>query len=261
MADAPPAHILVVDDDAWILRMVTSVLEKRGYVVTTATDGEDGIQKAIARVPDLVICDVMMPRKDGWTLVKTLRSRPEFAFVPVIFLSALGSDEDRIRGFRLGADDYMPKPFRFEELDLRVANAIRRRQAMEASTRAQVKNIVTTPKQEPAREGGLRGGLDQLGLASLLTMLDMEKKSGLLTITRGLQVGRLFLRSGRVVKAEIAGNDAAKNAQAVYELLSWSAGTFEFTGFDVEMADELQTSTTHLLIEGARHLDEGRRPG
>src|SRR4051812_27168551 len=169
-----PARILVVDDDAWILRMVTSVLEKRGYVVETAVDGEDGINKAIARVPDLVICDVMMPRKDGWTLVKTLRSRPEFAFVPVIFLSALGSDEDRIRGFRLGADDYMPKPFRFEELDLRVANAIRRRQAMEASTRAQVKSAVA--KQEPTKEGGLRGGLDQIGLASLLTVLEMEKK-------------------------------------------------------------------------------------
>src|SRR5215213_6955783 len=106
MTDGPAPRILVIDDDAWILRMVTSVLEKRGYVVDTASDGEEGLNKAIASPPDLVICDVMMPRKDGWTVVKALRSRSEFAFVPVIFLSALGSDEDRIRGFRLGADDY-----------------------------------------------------------------------------------------------------------------------------------------------------------
>jgi CheY-like chemotaxis protein len=239
--------------------MVTSVLEKRGYIVVTATDGEDGINKAIAHVPDLVICDVMMPRKDGWTLVKTLRSRPEFAFVPVIFLSALGSDEDRIRGFRLGADDYMPKPFRFEELDLRVANAIRRRQAMEASTRAQVKNAAAKPEPAQAQSGGLRGGLDQIGLAPLLSLLEMEKKSGLLVVTRGTQSGRVFMRQGRVVKAEISGNEAAKNASAVFELLGWAAGTFEFTAFDVDMTDEVQSSTTHLLIEGARRLDEGKR--
>src|SRR6185436_12712772 len=119
-------RILVVDDDAWILRMVTTVLEKRGYEIITAHDGEEGFKIALARVPDLVISDVMMPRMDGWTLVKALRSKPEFAFVPVIFLTALGTDEDRIKGFRLGADDYLPKPFRFEELDLRVANALRR---------------------------------------------------------------------------------------------------------------------------------------
>src|SRR5262245_16668449 len=107
-------RILVVDDDAWILRMVTTVLEKRGYEIHIAGDGEDGLQKARTLGPDLIITDVMMPRMDGWALVKQLRAAPQLAFVPVIFLTALGSDEDRIRGFRLGADDYLPKPFRFE---------------------------------------------------------------------------------------------------------------------------------------------------
>src|SRR4030095_14524001 len=74
----------------------------------------------------LLITDVMMPKMDGWTLVKALRARPEMAFLPVIFLTALGSDDDRIRGFRLGADDYMAKPFRFEELDLRGERTARR---------------------------------------------------------------------------------------------------------------------------------------
>ena len=71
----------------------------------------------------------MMPKLDGWSLVRALRPRPELALVPVIFLTALGGEEDRIRGFRLGADDYLPKPFRFEELDLRVANALKKAQA------------------------------------------------------------------------------------------------------------------------------------
>src|SRR5512138_760880 len=145
-------HVLVADDDAWILRMVATVLEKRGYSVETASDGEDALARALARAPDLLITDVMMPRMDGWTLVKALRARPELAALPVIFLTALSSDDDRIRGFRLGADDYVPKPFRFEELDLRVARILRRTHGMLQEARDQL----GTP--------GLKGDLGQIGL-------------------------------------------------------------------------------------------------
>src|ERR1043165_1074475 len=110
-------HVLVADDDAWILRMVVTVLEKRGYSVETAVDGEDAMARAQVRPPDLLITDVMMPKMDGWALVRALRSRPELATLPVIFLTALSSDDDRIRGFRLGADDYVNKTFRFRGLD------------------------------------------------------------------------------------------------------------------------------------------------
>src|SRR5690606_23130661 len=110
------ARILVADDDTWILKMVSNVLERRGYDVKLAADGEEAWHLALEYKPDMLITDVMMPKVDGWALVRALRARPEFAFTPVIFLTALNSDEDRIRGFRLGADDYLPKPFRFEEL-------------------------------------------------------------------------------------------------------------------------------------------------
>jgi DNA-binding response OmpR family regulator len=199
-----PPRILVVDDDAWILRMVTTVLEKRGYEIVIARDGEEGLEKARAQPPDLVVTDIMMPRLDGWALVKQLRSTPELAFVPVIFLTALGSDEDRIRGFRLGADDYLPKPFRFEELDLRVANALRHVHP-EARTRAGVRAARPQP-QGSARGPGIRGGLDQLGLSSLLVVLEMERKSGVLVLQpTDRPAGRVFLRAGRVVRALLEG--------------------------------------------------------
>src|SRR5262245_1540241 len=130
-------HVLVADDDAWILRMVSTVLEKRGYSVETATDGEDALQRALARTPDLLITDVMMPRLDGWALVRRLRAHTQLAMLPVIFLTALSSEDDRIRGFRLGADDYLTKPFRFEELDLRVTKTLRRSQTAMAEARDQ----------------------------------------------------------------------------------------------------------------------------
>jgi DNA-binding response OmpR family regulator len=241
----PNPRILVVDDDAWILRMVTTVLGKRGYEIITAEDGEDALNVIQQKPPDLVITDVMMPRMDGWAFVKKLRTTRQFAFVPVIFLTALSSDEDRIRGFRLGADDYLPKPFRFEELDLRVAKALKRR-AEPPPPAAKLRSA--TP--------AIQGSLDQLGLSSLMILLEMERKSGVLLLVNGAEKARIFLKHGRVAQARFERKPLPANAEAVYELLSWTGGTFEFSSFEVDMEDEIEMSTTGLLIEGARRIDE-----
>ena len=179
-------HVLVADDDAWILRMVSTVLEKSGYSVETAIDGEDAMARAAERIPDLLITDVMMPRMDGWTLVRNLRARPETSMLPVIFLTALSSDDDRIRGFKLGADDYVTKPFRFEELDLRVAKTLRRAHAMVEDTREQL------------GAPSLRGDLAQVGLSSLLVLIEMERKTGLLSLRApDGTLAQVLVRAGR----------------------------------------------------------------
>ena len=242
-------HVLVADDDAWILRMVSTVLEKRGYQVETAGDGEEAMTRAIARPPDLLITDVMMPRMDGWTLVKVLRSRPELAHLPVIFLTALSSEDDRIRGFRLGADDYVTKPFRFEELDLRVAKTLRRTQASVQEAREQLGGA------------GLRGDLSQVGLSSLLILIEMERKTGLLQLRapNGLSA-QVLVRDGKVVHARLDSADDPVDAECIYYLLTWGAGDFEFVMCLVEGSDRVNVSTTHLLMEGARLMDESREP-
>jgi DNA-binding response OmpR family regulator len=242
-------HVLVSDDDAWILRMVATVLEKRGYTVETAADGEDALARALANPPDLLITDVMMPKVDGWSLVRQLRARPEFAMLPVIFLTALSSEDDRIRGFRLGADDYVTKPFRFEELDLRVAKTLRRTQATMQETRDQL--------------GGssLRGDLSQVGLSSLLVLIEMERKTGLLQLrAEDSPSAQILVRDGKVVHARLDDVDDPVDAECVYYLLTWAAGEFEFTACLVEGVDRVGVSTTHLLMEGARLIDEQRDP-
>ena len=242
-------HVLVADDDAWILRMVVTVLEKRGYSVETAVDGEEAMERAQARPPDLLITDVMMPKMDGWALVRTLRSRPELAMMPVIFLTALSSDDDRIRGFRLGADDYVTKPFRFEELDLRVAKTLKRTQAMVQDTRDQL--------------GGpsLRGDLSQVGLSSLLVLIEMERKTGLLVLRAPDDsiTAQILVRDGRVVHARLDQAPEPFDAEAIYYLLTWSAGDFELTSCLIEGPDRIGMSTTALLMEGARLMDEANR--
>jgi DNA-binding response OmpR family regulator len=247
MAEAP--RILLVDDDPWILRMVSTVLAKRGYAIMTASDGTEALSLADTVTPDLVITDVMMPGMDGWTFVKNLRAQTRFSFVPVIFLTALSSDDDRIRGFRLGADDYLPKPFRFEELDLRVANTLKKHRELRAQARPTAQD--GTP--------GIHGALDQLGLSSLLAMLEMEKKSGVLVLRRGDEVGRVFVRDGKVVAAHMESGAEAEGAAVVYHLLTWPDGHFDFSAIEVDMEDQVRTSTTHLLLEGARRLDEANQ--
>lgn len=261
-------RILVVDDDAWILRMVTTVLEKRGYMVETACDGEEAYEKAVESPPNLLITDVMMPNMDGWSLVKALRGRPDFAFVPVIFLTALGSDDDRIRGFRLGADDYLPKPFRFEELDLRVAKTMQRMHILEAAAREQINASESdgakssnddSNSPDGKTKADLTGNLSQVGISSLLVLMEMERKTGVLTVKQageGAVTAKLFLRKGSPVAAEILGSEEPRNELAVYFMLEWADGTFSFQASEVVRDAEIDVSTTALLMEGARRIDE-----
>jgi hypothetical protein len=108
----------------------------------------------------------------------------------------------------------------------------------------------------------LRGEIENVGLPTLLTILDMERRSGLLLIQRQKTLGRLHVREGRVVRARIEGarrgqgNDQGTGAEAVYEMLSWSEGQFELWQAVVEGRDEVGSSTTFLLMENARRIDE-----
>ena len=115
--------ILVVDDEVRILNFLRSKLKASGYEVITAGNGLEGIEQLKAQEPGMVILDLVMPEMDGIEMLKELRT---FSAVPVIILTAKGSDVDRIEGLRLGADDYLPKPFNPDELVARI-EAIRRR--------------------------------------------------------------------------------------------------------------------------------------
>ena len=116
-------RILVVDDDPRILNFLRSKLKASGYEVLTAGNGREGMEEAQAQEPDLIVLDLLMPKMNGLEMLKELRS---FSTLPVIILTAKGADADRIKGLKLGADDYLPKPFNPDELVARI-EAIRRR--------------------------------------------------------------------------------------------------------------------------------------
>lgn len=421
--------MLVVDDDPWILRMVSSSLEKKGtYAVDTARDGQQAMRRAQAARPDIVISDVMMPVMDGWALVQELRNDPNLASVPVLFLTALGKDEDRLHALGLKPEDYLSKPFRFDDLERRVLKMLAGRNAAQQSApqpqaqpqpqsqppggaygpgfgqpldpgfgpgpghpqpgRAPIgpggygpqpgrgpfgpgpgygqqpygppgaqpyvppnqgggqsnfgplprgpapaypqqgypqtydaygnpaqpgpgpaqqppgpgygqpsggygygrspappygppgaAHHPPPPREEPAvpeaidpgssgsfsgamKRTGLSGRLEQLGLSSLLVMMEMERKDGVLQLQNGedKQVGRIFLRKGQVIQAKMDSDGEERGPrEVVYYMLTWTKGRFHFSVMDVEMEDVVQTSTTSLLMEGARLIDEANR--
>jgi CheY-like chemotaxis protein len=253
------ARILVVEDDTFVQTVISDILLAQGHEVHTATDGTTALAAAMIHPPDLVISDVMMPGMDGWALVRRVRSHPRLAFVPFIFLSSLNSLDDVLRGFRLGADDYLPKPFSPEALLERVAHALRWRSRI-----ADDAHQLFDPDQlfDPHDGGdpptGIRGSLAVVGLSSLLVLLDLEKKGGTLELKRSApqERCRLLIYEGRVFQAYIDLGPPLAHAEVIYYLLGWPHGSFEFHPSSDVVHDEIECSTTGLLMEAARRADE-----
>ncbi len=118
--------ILVIDDEKDILKLLQYNLEKEGYQVLQAKTGEEGLDAARAKKPDLVLLDLMLPGIDGLEVCKVLRADPGTRHIPVIMLTAKGSEIDQVVGLEIGAVDYIPKPFSVKVLLARLKNALRR---------------------------------------------------------------------------------------------------------------------------------------
>jgi DNA-binding response OmpR family regulator len=118
--------ILIIDDEADLIELVRYNLEKEGYAILGAGDGESGVDLVVREKPDLVIVDLMLPGIDGLEVCRLLRQRPETALIPILMLTAKSSEMDRIIGLELGADDYVTKPFSPRELAARVKALLRR---------------------------------------------------------------------------------------------------------------------------------------
>jgi DNA-binding response OmpR family regulator len=120
------ARILVVDDEPRLVRLVRANLERLGYRVTTAAGGKQAIEAVEADDPDLVVLDIMMPVMDGYEATRRIR---EFSQVPIVMLTAKAEQSDKLKGFDLGVDDFITKPFSPEELVARIRAVLKRSQA------------------------------------------------------------------------------------------------------------------------------------
>ncbi len=118
-------QLLLIDDDPNLILLVKDYLEFRGYEVITAENGREALEVLDQEIPDMIICDVMMPEMDGYALVEHVRQDPRMSWIPVLFLSAKGQSQDRVKGLNKGADVYMVKPFEPEELVAQVESSLK----------------------------------------------------------------------------------------------------------------------------------------
>ncbi|NEP45640.1 MAG: response regulator, partial [Okeania sp. SIO2H7] len=116
---------MLVDDDPNLILLVKDYLEFRGYEVLSASNGVEALEIIEKQVPDLIVCDVMMPAMDGYTLVQQIRENPRTNWIPVLFLSAKGQSQDKVKGLNTGADVYLVKPFEPEELVAQVESSLK----------------------------------------------------------------------------------------------------------------------------------------
>jgi adenylate cyclase len=125
------ATILVVDDEIKNSKLLEALLTPRGYKVIKAFNGQQAIDHAREHLPDLILMDVMMPVMDGYNACKMLKEMPETRLIPVVFMTALGQVEDRIKGLDAGADDFLTKPVNRDELMARIRGAVRHKKLLD----------------------------------------------------------------------------------------------------------------------------------
>lgn len=255
--------------------MVSAVLSHAGHIVDLASDEWEALIRAGRARPDVVVTELRLPTSNGWKLAENLRGQTGSAAVPFIFLASLRSERSPGPSFRTESDQIVAKPFRLEQLEEAVSSALSGtpgrgidlsatsppRGAVPPSppsspNSAAVRQPASRGDTEGTRRTVLSGSLDEFGVSSLLIVLELERKTGVVVLRSPQNIGRIFVRNGRVIRAHTEGAAAHRGPLAVYELLTWVRGRFEFNVGEVVGEDEIGSSTSFLLLEGARLQDE-----
>ncbi len=158
-------RILVVEDDSKIASFIIKGLKAAGYAVDHAPDGETGLDMALTEPYDTAIIDIMLPKRDGLSLIETMRK--EKVLTPVIILSARGSIDDRVKGLQTGSDDYITKPFAFSELLARVQALIRRTSGLSEPTRLTIGDLSVNLLTREVTRGGRKIDLQPIEFSLL----------------------------------------------------------------------------------------------
>ena len=215
-------RLLLVDDEPGIRTAVQAYLQGEGFEVSTAVDGEEGWQKAQQLFPDLVISDVMMPRCDGYGLLKRLREDERLGGTPVIFLTAKGMTIDRTQGYLAGVDDYISKPFDPDELIARVRNVVKRQERLLAEAArfadvdvsqmarqiTEIRSMLTHGEVAPSRDKDLPNFTPREASVLQLVaegLMNKEIARKLETSIRNVEkyVSRLFIKTGTSSRTEL----------------------------------------------------------
>jgi DNA-binding response OmpR family regulator len=233
--------ILIVDDNPHVLKLLRISLEKAGYEVHTAENGDQGLDITQKVKPDLIVSDVMMPETDGIEFCWMVRENSEIPMVPFIFLTSLSDKEMEIRGFRAGADEYLVKPVDRNVLLDKVRTLLNR-----------AKRVKSMDDEEAPQMKGFEGNLADLSLAEVVQLLNLNKRSGTLEVI-GEKSGKIIFDSGNITFAQIEDIEAE---EAINKMVMYREGIFKFEPKVGKYKPNIQGATMNILLEACRLMDE-----
>ncbi len=258
-ADIPSPHVLIVDDDPDQLRLLVAALRNTSYRVSVALNGDQGYARAAVLLPDLILLDVRMPGRNGITIARLLKTNPATQHIPIIFLSALIEQDDRLSGLRAGGVDYITKPFFVEEIQERVRiHLMLARQTVAQAQEGplgQAERTAAPPSQSPANLT-----LKQVATEYILgNIQDPDLKSSDVAASLGLSMRRLnmvfessdglsafeFIRQERMRRAALM---LAQSTLSIADV-ALEVGYLNSANFSTEFKKFWQKSPTQLRSE------------
>ncbi|HZO16925.1 MAG TPA: response regulator, partial [Polyangiaceae bacterium] len=238
----PSEQILLVEAEAKTRRMLQVSLEQVGYGVSTARDGAEALAQLDVGSPALVVCATDLPKLDGYGLVRRMKNHAEWSHIPVIFMIAGESIEDKIRGLELGVEDYLHKPVFVRELVGRVQVLLARR--------------VRDSLSESAAGTRVSASLADLAPIDLFESMEAGRQTGTLRIRHEGRDGEVVFDRGEMIDARLKN---LRGEEAVFRMLTWIDGGFEVELGSIDTDRTIESKTRAVIEAGIRHAAEFHR--
>ena len=242
MTPAKDVRVLVVDDNALILDLLMKGLAPHCQT-SAAADGADALLKIVDDPPDLILCDYRMVGLDGRQLYEKLRARQQTRHIPFVFLASRSDVEEKLRPIVEGVEEFVVKPFFLKDVVRRTKKVIDRLALEKLQNRA-------------IRPGVIQGRLEEMSILDLMQSLEMGQKSCQLTIRRDGEACEMFFTSGQCADAKLG---SVEGEAAVFQVVRWPAGDFEIDFNSTTSRSTISRTTTGLLMEALRLIDESQR--
>jgi two-component system, OmpR family, response regulator len=249
----PLGSVLVIEDDGWVSSLLSTAIREAGYDVIVCGGAQEGLDRACADQPDCIICDVDLPDHDGYWVARNVRTHASRVSVtPFLFLSGLDDEKSRLEGFHVGADVYMTKPFRVDEVVAQIGALVQ----MAARLRVRRDSMISVA---PDPEGNaIEGDLGQMSIATVLTVLEMERRTGVFEVVSKKRRAQLDMARGGVIDGMVGGTKVSA-LTALRTMLTWTVGRFSFRPTSPREAPQSNKSLGAFLIEALRLEDEAAR--
>jgi len=244
--------VLVIEGDEHTSTQLAAAIREADYEVVVSPTATAGLDIAIEIKPDCVVCDIDLPDQDGFWVARNIRTHPSSVSVtPFLFLSAHDDPQSRIQGFHVGADVYMTKPFRAEEVVAQVNALVH----MAARLRERRDSLLSLTPEAGYGTTAIEGDLRQMSIATVLSVLGMERRTGVFEVVSKKRHAQIEIAGGYVVQGTIGGTRVGALG-AMRVMLGWTVGRFSFTPLPpCDPPPSLRTVQV-LLLDAAKAEDE-----